>query len=105
MLSASKFFQTQLKEFFCRQSKSIFDNNFKTLGVTDLPNNHIYLHFEEHIEIEKVVLAFDFDSLLVEIGSFLGKDSYGSSLIGTTLVQLIAITKFLDFFLKSLSKK
>ena len=69
--------------------------------MTDLPNNHIYLHFEEHIEIEKVVLAFDFDSLLVEIGSFLGKDSYGNSLIGTPLVQLISIPKFLDIHYRS----
>ena len=54
--------------------------------MTDLPNNHIYLHFEENIEVEKVVLAFDFDSLLVELGSFLGKESYGKSFIGTKLV-------------------
>ena len=63
--------------------------------MTDLPNNLIVLYFEENIEVEKVVLAFTFDSLLVELGSFLGKESYEKSFIGTKLIQVIYIPTFL----------
>ena len=36
------------------------------------PKNHVYLYFEKKVQVETIVIAYDFGDLLVEIGSSLG---------------------------------
>ena len=75
-------------------AKSIY---LRTIARSTLPKDKIHLHFDENIKVERIVPAYDFGTLLVEIGSSLGL-WLGLSVVGVFDALVIIVAHFVKIW-------
>ena len=66
---------------------------------TGWKQNYIGLYFKNKVEVERIVLVYGFDALLVEIGSCLGL-WLGLSVVGVFDILVIALQQAQKIFMR-----
>ena len=69
----------------------------RTIPSSTLSKNKINLNFDKNVKVEKIVAAYDFGTLLVEIGSSLGL-WLGLSVVGVFDVLVITVDHFIKIW-------
>ena len=73
---------------------SAHSSYLRTFARSTLPKDKIFLYFDENIKVERIVAAYDFGTLLVEIGSSLGL-WLGLSVVGVFDALVITVHHFI----------
>ena len=82
---------------------SAYARHQQTTTAANSTENQVWLFFENKVQVETIVIAYDFVSLLVEIGSSLGL-WLGLSVIGIFDVVVVVINKTNTFILNLVHK-
>ena len=96
----------QYESTSCPMPCTIISVNARYQQTTTKENstkNSVFLYFENRVQVETVVIAYDFVSLLVEIGSSLGL-WLGLSVIGIFDVAVVVVNK-INTFISNLALK